>query len=168
MPRLAGVPIAVKVDRRTDGFRIRYRGADLVVKVYTPRQAELAGRAEQREEFYILVLLAALGIYGVLAQSVAERTQEIGIRISLGASRSSIVLSAMRQMRAVAIGAVIGLVAAWALARALKNMVYGLAAIEPLSALAATALLLGVAALAVFVPAHRASRIDPMKVLRLE
>ena len=153
------------------------RGIEPDVPVFSMRtMSEHVDRAMQQEREFtrlslvaaaLALVLACIGIYATVSFAVSRRTQEIGIRISLGASRSSIVLSAMRQMRAVAVGAVIGLVAAWALARALKNMVDGLAAIEPLSALAVTALLLGVAALAVFVPARRASCVDPMKVLRL-
>lgn len=154
------------------------RGVDPNVPVFAMRTlSEHVDQAmHQEREFTRLSLVAAalalvlacIGIYATVSFAVSRRTQEIGIRISLGASRSSIVLSAMRQMRAVALGAAIGLLGAWALARALKNMVFGIASIEPLSALAATALLLGVAALAVFAPARRASCVDPMKVLRLE
>jgi ABC-type antimicrobial peptide transport system permease subunit len=154
------------------------RGIEPDVPVFAMRtMSEHVDQAMQQERDFtrlslvaaaLALVLACIGIYATVSFAISRRTQEIGIRISLGASRSSIVLSAMRQMRGVAVGAAIGLVTAWALARALKNMVYGLAAIEPLSALAATALLLGVAALAVFVPARRASCVDPMKVLRLE
>ncbi|MCP4902664.1 MAG: ABC transporter permease [bacterium] len=116
----------------------------------------------------LALVLACIGIYATVSYAVSRRTQEIGIRISLGASRNSIVLSAMRQMRAVVVGAAIGIIAAWALSRTLENILFGFGETDIFSILSATILLISVAALAVFIPARRAACVDPMDVLRQE
>jgi putative ABC transport system permease protein len=115
------------------------------------------------------LLLAAVGIYGVVAYSVAQRTHEIGIRMALGASRADILAGVLFRAVALALtGAALGLAAAYELTPLLRGLLYGVNAVEP-SVFAASALLLvAVAALAGFLPALRAARVDPMVCLRYE
>jgi putative ABC transport system permease protein len=113
--------------------------------------------------------LAALGLYGVMSFAVARRTREIGIRMALGAERRPVVALVMAEVATLAgIGIAIGLPAAWAFGRAISAQLFGLSPHDPLTAGLATVTLLGVALLAGFVPAHRASRVDPMIALRYE
>jgi macrolide transport system ATP-binding/permease protein len=117
----------------------------------------------------VAMLLAAIGLYGVIAFSVARRTREIGIRLALGARRSSVLTMVMRQGLTVALA---GLLAGCVLAAAAVNLIagalYGVRPGDPVSWLAASALLMTVAALANFIPAWRASRVDPSIALRTE
>ena len=115
------------------------------------------------------LLLASVGVYGVLAYSVALREREIGIRMALGAAGPGVVRTVLRQgMTLVGIGIGLGLGAAWALTRLLRGMLYEVSPMDPL-ALAAGALVLSlIALLACYVPARRAARIDPMVALRYE
>jgi ABC-type antimicrobial peptide transport system permease subunit len=115
------------------------------------------------------VALAAVGIYGVVAYAVGRRVREIGVRIALGAStREVVALVLKQQMRPVAIGALVGLVAAIAVSRILSNVLFGVSPTDAV-ALGATVLVVGgVALLAGFLPARRASRVDPNTVLHYE
>jgi putative ABC transport system permease protein len=113
--------------------------------------------------------LAALGLSGVVAQSVAQRTREFGVRLALGAERGQVVRLALGEgTRLVAIGAVVGLVIALALARAAAGFLYGVSPSDPLTFGSAVALLMAVALGAAFVPARRAGRVDPAASLRSE
>jgi predicted permease len=115
------------------------------------------------------LILAALGIYGVIAHSVGQRCQEIGIRLALGASPQSILLLILRQgISRVLWGLGLGLVGTFALTRVLANMLYEVKATDPLTFLWVIALLFLVALLACFLPARRATRIDPVAALRSE
>ena len=115
------------------------------------------------------LLLAAVGIYGVMAYSVAARTQEMGIRMSLGAEASDIVKLVVGQgMRLALLGAAIGLVASFLLTRLISTLLFGVKATDPLAFSLSAAVLVAIALLACFLPAHRATRVDPMKVLRSE
>jgi putative ABC transport system permease protein len=135
-----------------------------------------ASAAERRfvlilfEAFGVVALvLAATGIYGVLAGSVSERTREIGVRSALGASRGSIVALVIRQgMTLTALGALIGLIGAAAASGTLATMLFGVSRIDPLSYLAVIVLLAIISLIACAVPAWRAARIDPMVALRYE
>ena len=115
------------------------------------------------------LLLASVGIYGVVAYSVAQRTHEIGIRMALGASRADILAGVLFRAVALALaGAALGLAVAYELTPLLRGLLYRVDAVEP-SVFAASALLLvAVAALAGFLPALRAARVDPMVCLRYE
>jgi predicted permease len=117
----------------------------------------------------VALLLAAIGIYGILAGSVTERTREIGVRAALGAARADILTLVLRQgMTMTCVGLVIGLSAALAAARALDAMLFGVTWLDCLTYLGATLLLLAVSGIACFIPARRAASIDPMEALRSE
>jgi ABC-type antimicrobial peptide transport system permease subunit len=114
-------------------------------------------------------LLAAIGLYGVIAFSVARRTREIGLRMALGAKPGGVLSMVMRQgFTIVGVGLVAGAILAGAAAVALRGLLYGITPFDPLAwGFAITAMLLA-AALANFMPARRAMRIDPMTALRIE
>jgi putative ABC transport system permease protein len=115
------------------------------------------------------LILTAVGVYGLVAQSVERRAREIGIRVALGAHARLVVgMVARGALTTAAAGALTGCAAALALGGTLKSVIYGVDARDPMSMLFAVAVLLGVAVLAALVPALRATRIDPIRVLRSE
>jgi ABC-type antimicrobial peptide transport system permease subunit len=117
----------------------------------------------------IALLLAALGLYGVMANAVARRTREIGVRMALGAQARNVLWLVLREtLFLVAIGIAIGLPVALAATRLIKGFLFGLSANDPLTIALAVSLMLAVAALAAYLPARRATKIDPMMVLRQE
>jgi putative ABC transport system permease protein len=121
--------------------------------------------------FFALValLLAAVGIYGIIAYAVTQRTREIGIRAALGADGGRIVSLVLGQSaRMVALGLAMGLVASLAVSRVLREVLYGVAPRDPAILIAVCAVLLAVAMLAAFFPARRAVRVPPIVALRLE
>jgi putative ABC transport system permease protein len=112
------------------------------------------------------LLLAALGIYGVMAYSVTQRTQEIGIRMALGAQRRDVLGLVVRQgMTLVAIGVVAGLVGAFALTRVMATLLFSVRPGDPATYFAISFLLIVIAFLACYLPARRAARLDPIKAL---
>jgi hypothetical protein len=114
-------------------------------------------------------LLAAVGLYGVMAHAVARRVREIGIRMALGARAPEVRWMILREtLLMVAIGALLGIPAALGLTRLLASFLYGLTPQDPLSIVASTAILLVITALAGYIPARRATRVDPMIALRYE
>jgi predicted permease len=117
----------------------------------------------------LALLLAAVGLYGVLSQLVAQRTRDLGVRIALGASPGDILRLVLQQgLQLAALGAVIGVVAAAIAASGIASVLYGVSPHDPLTMTAVTVLLLGIAALACYVPARRAMRVDPIVALRAE
>ncbi len=117
----------------------------------------------------LALLLAALGIYGVASYSVAQRTREIGVRMALGASAANVQLSVIRRtLMLAAMGMAAGIVGALAASRLLASLLYGVTAEDPATFVAMAVALAVVAGLAGYLPARRASRIDPMEALRAE
>lgn len=120
--------------------------------------------------FAVLALvLASIGLYGVLSYAVTQRSREIGLRMALGASASSVIrMIVARGLALTGIGLVIGLVAAFLATRAMKNLLYGVGATDPFTFGSVAALLAVIALIACWAPARRASRVDPIVVLRDE
>ncbi len=118
---------------------------------------------------FLATLLAAIGLYGVMAYMVAQRTREIGVRMALGAAQRDVVWLVMREVLLLAgIGILVGLPAAWGLARFVKSELYGIAPTDPWIMAFATVGIAAVAMLSGYLPARRATRIDPMLALRFE
>ncbi len=140
--------------------------------------ASILGNSIARQRFNTLLLtifagvallLSAIGIYGVLAYSVTQRTHEIGIRAALGASSTEILRLILRQgIRLTLPGIALGLIAAFALTRLAKTLLFEVGATDPLTFGVVTLLLLGVALLACWIPARKAAHVDPMVALRYE
>lgn len=117
----------------------------------------------------LATLLAGVGLYGVLAYSVAQRTREIGVRMALGADGARVRGLVMRQVGVMtAIGAVIGIAAAFAIGRAAQSQLYQLEGHDPMVFASAVVVLVLVALTAGFMPARRASKVDPMHALRYD
>ncbi len=117
----------------------------------------------------LALILASIGIYGVLAYSVAQRTSEIGLRMALGAQPHQVLGLVLKQgMLLALIGAVVGILVALPVARLASGLLYGVSATDPLTYAGITLLLKGVALLACYLPARRATRIDPLLALRVD
>lgn len=117
----------------------------------------------------LATLLAGVGLYGVLAYSVSQRTREIGVRMALGADGGRVRGLVMRQIGGMLLaGGIVGVAAAFGLGRAAQSLLYGLQGHDPIVFVLAVALLAGIAALAGYVPARRAAQVDPMHALRYD
>lgn len=117
----------------------------------------------------IAMLLAAIGIYGVMAYAVVQQTRAIGVRVALGAKPRHVLQLVLGQAFRLAVGGVVlGLCGAFFASRILRSLLYGVNPIDPLSLIAATAPLMGAALLASLIPAWRAMRIEPAVALRYE
>jgi putative ABC transport system permease protein len=147
-----------------------------IVKVRTMEENVAASIAQPRFRTLLLALfagvalfLAAIGIYGLMAYAVTQRTREIGVRMALGSRPADIFrLLIGNGLRLTGIGAITGIVAALALSRFLASMLFEVRANDPLTLAAMALLLIGIAVLACFVPARRATRVDPLVALRSE
>jgi putative ABC transport system permease protein len=132
--------------------------------------------ADRRQQMTLLtafaalaVLLASLGLYGVLAYTVSQRSREIGLRMALGARASQVVgMVVLRGVALSAVGLTLGMAAAWALSRTMSKILFGVAATDPLTYTSVALLLCAIVAAACWIPARRAARIDPIAVLREE
>jgi putative ABC transport system permease protein len=118
---------------------------------------------------FLAVVLAAVGIYAVMAYAMGQRTREIGIRMALGAQRADVLLMMLRQaLLPVGLGLLAGLAIALAISRAFAGLLYGVTSTDPVSYVSVSLFLLTIAAVAAYIPAHRATRVDPLVALRYE
>ena len=117
----------------------------------------------------VALFLAAVGLYGVVAYTVSQRTQEIGVRMAIGAQRGDVLRMVLGDgMKLASIGVVIGIAAALALAGYVSSLLFGVTPFDPASYLVTAGMLLAVAAIACYVPARRAMGVDPLTALRAE
>jgi ABC-type antimicrobial peptide transport system permease subunit len=117
----------------------------------------------------LALFLAAVGLYAVLSYLVVQRRREIGLRVALGATRGAVMrMIATRGLLLTGVGASVGLALAWAVTRTMQSLLYGVAPGDPVTIGAATALLAAIALVAMYVPARRATKVDPWVALRYE
>jgi putative ABC transport system permease protein len=170
--RTAGDPQAMV--KAVEGAVFALDGSQPVTAIQTMDEILEAGAAQPRFTTTLLaglslaaLVLAMVGIYGVIAYSVSERTQEMGIRIALGANRGDILRLVLRQgMTLACAGIAIGVAASLALTRLLGSLLYGVSATDPLTFAAGAALFVAVAFAASYIPAMRATRVNPIVTLR--
>lgn len=186
-------PIA-ELPYNTMTFVLRTRGeamsavaaARQVIQTLDPQQPvadvrpmeSLLGKSVARARFntlllsvfaFVALLLSAVGIYGVMAYSVTQRTHELGIRLALGARQRDVLTLVLKQgMRLAGFGVAIGLGAAYGLTRLMTTLLFGVKATDPLTFAGIALLLTGIALLACYIPARRATKVDPMIALRYE
>ena len=165
--------------RLAEGLRRTIRGMDANIPLYNVRtlaeykRLKLADRMNGASILggfgALALLLASVGVYGVMAFSVMQRTREIGIRVALGAGRGSVVaLFVRRAMRLTLVGVAIGLALSLGVSRLMQGMLFGLTPTDGLTFAAVAALLAGVATLASWLPARAAARVEPLQALRHE
>jgi ABC-type antimicrobial peptide transport system permease subunit len=117
----------------------------------------------------VALLLAVIGVYGVMSYTVAQRRREIGVRLALGARPFDVLRAVVARAVIIAgAGVIVGTAAAFGLVRILEGLLYGVSMTDPVAFVAVPALLLGAAALAAYVPARRAARVDPLQALRAD
>ncbi len=169
----------------SDGFASTAKGIHAVVHALDPDVVADVARLEDNLEFWrtpprivatlagslgaLGLLLASIGVYGVVSYSVSGRIREIGLRMTLGADAREVMKLILRQaMRPVLIGAVIGIVACAGVSRVLSSMLFGLSAHDPVAFIVVPLCLISIALLASYIPARRATKVDPMVALRYE
>ncbi len=163
----------------SSAVQAEFRAVDSLVPVSKIRTMEqVLSESTARQSFNMLLLaifaglallLAAIGIYGLMSYTVEQRTQEIGIRMALGAGRGDMLKLIVRQgMILAGVGVVIGLAAAFGLTRVLASLLFGVKTTDPVTYVAVGGILLAVALLATYIPARRATQIDPLIALRYE
>jgi predicted permease len=167
-PRRLSAAIAEQLRQASGGFPV----------AHIRMMDEIVSRTTSRQNFNMMLLtifgaialvLAAIGIYGLMAYSVQQRTQEIGIRMALGADRASIrKLVVWHGMRLALVGMVVGIGASFGLTRLIASFLFGVKTWDPTAFIAVPAVLATVALLAVWLPATRAARVEPMMALRVE
>jgi predicted permease len=182
-PYLGGMTVYVRTigepSQLMTSIRAKVREIDANLPIYAMRTMEAQiSNSLSRERMiaslstvfgFVATVLAIIGLYGVMSYSVAQRTREIGIRMALGAEQRKVIGMVMREVfTLIAIGVGVGVPAALVLTRVVKSQLYGLEAHDPWTLGLATGLLAMVACAAGYVPALRASRVDPMKALRYE
>ena len=191
-PLQAYLPLAlhnsgtVKLVVRTDGEPLAFvksieqtiHSLDKDLTIETRSMDELLGNAMARQRLTLTLLailavlalsLAGIGIYGVMSYAVAERWQELGIRLALGATLRDVLLLVLVQgMKPTLLGVGLGSAAAFAATRLLRGLLYGVAPTDPLTFAGVALLLSGVALVACWVPARRATKVDPLVALRYE
>jgi putative ABC transport system permease protein len=184
---LQGPPVAPFLVVRTEGdptlvaesVRLQMKMVEKDMPVYDMRTMAQVRAASVAERRFILILalvfdvlaltLAAVGVYGVMALVVSERTQEMGIRLALGAEPMQVVRLVVRQGLGLAlVGIALGLAGALALTPLMAGQLYGVGATDPITIAGVPTLLLAIACLACAVPAWRAMRVDPVIALRYE
>ncbi len=173
--RTAGQPRSVEAPLRA---LVGHLDADLPLAAVRTLDELVAGRAlllprlsAQLAGVFasLAVLLAVIGLYGVIAYSVGQRTREIGIRMALGARTTAVVGMVLGSgMRLAAVGLALGVVLAFAATRLLRGVLFGISATDPLTFVSVTVLLMIVAAIACLIPARRATQVDPLVALRTE
>jgi putative ABC transport system permease protein len=180
---VTGLDLIVRTKEAPEGMltvirdQVHRFDSNLPVYNLTTMAERLSGEMASTRSFVLLLgffsgsalLLAALGVYGVLAAGVGQRMRELGVRRALGAQPRDVLRLVVRHGFLLAVaGAAAGVLAALALARFLRSLLYGITFTDPLAFLAAAALLAVVAVLACLLPAWRATRVDPVIVLRYE
>jgi putative ABC transport system permease protein len=179
------LPLSWVVKTRTDPFSVASavrREFDAIDPQLSPSKIrsmeQLIAESTTRENFNMLLLtvfaavallLAAVGIYGLMSYAVEQRTQEIGIRMALGAGRGEMMKLILRQgMMLAGIGIAIGIAAAFGLTRLLSGLLFGVKSSDPLTYVMVAMILGAVALAAAFIPARRATQVDPILALRQE
>jgi hypothetical protein len=172
--RTPGTPAALLSSIRTALLATSQDAVVYDVRVLSERiDDSVTGRRFQRNLFVgfagIALLLSVIGLYGVLAFSLGRRTREIGIRMALGAQRMDVLRDILKYgLALIAPGIVLGLFTAWGASRLLQSQLFGIAATDALTYAAGVCLILLTATLACWLPARRATRVDPMIALRTE
>ena len=172
--RTVGDPLALSNSAREAVWSL---DRDLPIPRIQTMEQNLSERVAQRRLNMLLLglfasvalILAAVGIYGVMSYAVTQRTNEIGIRMALGAQSGDVVGLVLKHgMALTLVGVAIGLIATFMLTRLMASLLFGVSATDPITFAAIAALLIGVALVACWIPARRATRVDPMVALRCE
>ena len=172
--RVAGNPLSLSVLLQREISELDPNVPVYDIKTMNQRYAEFLAHPRFRAALMgilagVTLMLAAIGFYGVLAHMVAQRTQELGIRMALGARKEAVLsMVVLRGAKLAVVGIFSGTLATLLLTRAMKAVLYGVGADDPTIFAGAAVLLISVTLLACYVPARRAAKVDPMVALRCE